>query len=45
MRGVEAGDALDAGLSGEHGAAKGLFADSIRADDAHSGNNDAGKHV
>jgi len=44
MRWVPARDAFHAGVSGEHGAAEGLLAESIRADDTHSGDDDAWKH-
>ena len=42
---IEAGDALHAGFTCQNGAAKGLFADPIRADHAHSGDHYARKHV
>src|SRR5581483_4433779 len=44
MRGVEPGDAFHSRLTGKHAAAEGFFADSIRADGAHSGDDDARKH-
>jgi len=44
MGGIKARNALYAGLAGEHGAAEGLFAEAIRADDTHSGDDDSRKH-
>ncbi len=45
MRRIKAGDTLYARFASEHGAAECFLAYSIRADDAHSGDDDTRKHV
>src|SRR5262249_33593180 len=44
VRGVETRDSLYARLAGEYCAAEDIFANSIRADSAHSGDDDAWEH-